>query len=147
MTNQYFLNRIAARDSGLRASDADRERVAERLRDSQAEGRLDIAEFQDRLEHCYEAKTLGELDELVRDLPRQAAQDKQGSTRWVASWRDRLGALALILIVLIVASASAGHHHHGFWLWIPLAFIALKMSWWRRSRRLASPRRRSDNTI
>lgn len=43
----------------LRASDADRERVAEVLRDALAEGRLDMAEFEERLELTYKARTYG----------------------------------------------------------------------------------------
>ncbi|MDG9720385.1 DUF1707 domain-containing protein [Streptomyces sp. DH24] len=53
----------------LRASDADRERVAEILRDALAEGRLDMAEFEERLEATYGARTYGELAPLTRDLP------------------------------------------------------------------------------
>ena len=53
----------------LRASDADREQVAERLRDAMAEGRLDMTEFQERLEAVYQAKTYGELAPITRDLP------------------------------------------------------------------------------
>ncbi|MHC3470502.1 DUF1707 SHOCT-like domain-containing protein [Streptomyces sp. 7R007] len=53
----------------LRASDADRERVAEVLRDALAEGRLDMAEFEERLEATYKARTYGELTPLTRDLP------------------------------------------------------------------------------
>ncbi|MCS0602475.1 DUF1707 domain-containing protein [Streptomyces sp. LP11] len=53
----------------LRASDADRERVAEVLRDALAEGRLDMAEFEERLETAYTARTYGELTPLTRDLP------------------------------------------------------------------------------
>jgi hypothetical protein len=53
----------------LRASDADRERVAERLRDALAEGRLDMDEFQERLDVVYRAKTYGELEPVTRDLP------------------------------------------------------------------------------
>ena len=45
----------------LRASDADRERVAEVLRDALAEGRLDMSEFEDRLDATYKARTYGEL--------------------------------------------------------------------------------------
>ncbi|MCZ9342970.1 DUF1707 domain-containing protein, partial [Streptomyces sp. TRM76130] len=41
----------------LRASDADRERVAEVLRDALAEGRLDMAEFEERLDATYAART------------------------------------------------------------------------------------------
>ncbi|MGW0571187.1 DUF1707 SHOCT-like domain-containing protein [Streptomyces tauricus] len=53
----------------LRASDADRERVAEVLRDGLAEGRLDMAEFEERLEATYKARTYGELEPITRDLP------------------------------------------------------------------------------
>ncbi|MEW2509254.1 DUF1707 domain-containing protein [Streptomyces sp. NPDC046870] len=53
----------------LRASDADRDRVAEVLRDALAEGRLDMAEFDERLEAAYRARTYGELAPLTRDLP------------------------------------------------------------------------------
>ncbi|MFJ9035558.1 DUF1707 domain-containing protein [Streptomyces sp. NPDC102406] len=53
----------------LRASDADREQVAERLRDALAEGRLDMAEFEERLEATYKARTYRELEPLTHDLP------------------------------------------------------------------------------
>jgi hypothetical protein len=53
----------------LRASDADRERVAEQLRDALAEGRLDMEEFEERLEATYKARTYGELTPITRDLP------------------------------------------------------------------------------
>ncbi|MEU3932834.1 DUF1707 domain-containing protein [Streptomyces sp. NPDC029044] len=53
----------------LRASDADRERIAEILRDALAEGRLDMAEFEERLDATYRARTYGELAPITRDLP------------------------------------------------------------------------------
>ncbi|CAM5602816.1 hypothetical protein STENM36S_01409 [Streptomyces tendae] len=53
----------------LRASDADRERVAEVLRDALAEGRLDMTEFEERLDATYKARTYGELAPITRDLP------------------------------------------------------------------------------
>ncbi|KIX70284.1 hypothetical protein SF12_21165, partial [Streptomyces sp. MBRL 601] len=53
----------------LRASDADREKVAERLRDAMAEGRLDMDEFGERLDAVYRARTYAELEPLTRDLP------------------------------------------------------------------------------
>lgn len=54
---------------GLRASDADRERTAEVLRQAVAEGRLDIIELEDRLERTFAAKTYGELALVTTDLP------------------------------------------------------------------------------
>ncbi|QMU75150.1 DUF1707 domain-containing protein [Streptacidiphilus sp. PB12-B1b] len=53
----------------LRASDADRERVAEALREAYAEGRLTADEHSERVDSVYAAKTLGELVPLTRDLP------------------------------------------------------------------------------
>ncbi|MGW7331497.1 DUF1707 SHOCT-like domain-containing protein, partial [Streptomyces sp. NPDC054840] len=53
----------------LRASDADRDRVVERLRDAVAEGRLDMEEFEERLDAVYRSRTYAELEPLTRDLP------------------------------------------------------------------------------
>ncbi|MDA8369658.1 MAG: DUF1707 domain-containing protein [Nocardiopsaceae bacterium] len=53
----------------LRASDADRDRVAEALAAALSEGRLTQDEHADRLEATYAAKTLGELAPLTDDLP------------------------------------------------------------------------------
>ncbi|WP_435844475.1 DUF1707 SHOCT-like domain-containing protein [Streptomyces hygroscopicus] len=53
----------------LRASDADRDRIADVLREALAEGRLQPEEHAERIDAVYRAKTLGELEPLVRDLP------------------------------------------------------------------------------
>jgi hypothetical protein len=53
----------------LRASDHDRERVAEVLRAAVAEGRLDLDEMDQRLGALYAARTYADLELLVRDLP------------------------------------------------------------------------------
>ncbi|WP_028646804.1 DUF1707 domain-containing protein [Nocardiopsis sp. CNT312] len=55
--------------SRMRASDADRDSVAHRLREALAEGRLDPDEHSERLDAVYRAKTLGELVPLTEDLP------------------------------------------------------------------------------
>ncbi|MGW3497172.1 DUF1707 SHOCT-like domain-containing protein [Streptomyces sp. NPDC001020] len=57
----------------LRASDADREQVAEVLRDALADGRLDMEEFEERLEATYKARTYGQLTPITRDLPTAGA--------------------------------------------------------------------------
>jgi hypothetical protein len=78
----------------LRASDADRERVAEVLRDALAEGRLDMAEFEERLDATYQARTYGELTPITRDLP--AAGVSPSAVSMVkqpagsGSWADRI---------------------------------------------------------
>jgi Domain of unknown function (DUF1707) len=56
-------------DPRLRASDADRERTAQLLREHHAVGRLTAEEFDGRLDKVFAAKTLGDLDELLADLP------------------------------------------------------------------------------
>lgn len=53
----------------LRASDADRERVARRLHDAMAEGRLSVHELDERLRQTYAAMTFGELEPITKDLP------------------------------------------------------------------------------
>jgi hypothetical protein len=56
-------------DPRVRASDADRDRAAALLREHHAAGRLTMEEFRERLDRAFSAKTLGELDELLSDLP------------------------------------------------------------------------------
>jgi Domain of unknown function (DUF1707)/Cell wall-active antibiotics response 4TMS YvqF len=53
----------------MRASDADRERVAKVLQRAQADGRIDLHELDERLRDAYAAKTYGELAPLTADLP------------------------------------------------------------------------------
>ncbi|MGW7406447.1 DUF1707 SHOCT-like domain-containing protein [Streptomyces sp. NPDC054833] len=53
----------------LRASDADRDRIADILRDALAEGRLTADEHAERVEGVLNAKTVGELEVFIRDLP------------------------------------------------------------------------------
>ncbi|WP_405699656.1 DUF1707 domain-containing protein [Streptomyces sp. NBC_01383] len=53
----------------IRASDADRDRIADILREAMAEGRLTAEEHGERVDAVYRAKTVGELEPLVRDLP------------------------------------------------------------------------------
>lgn len=53
----------------MRASDSDRERVAEQLREAAGHGRLTMDELEERLERAYSAKTYAELEPLTRDLP------------------------------------------------------------------------------
>ncbi|WFB11593.1 DUF1707 domain-containing protein [Streptomyces sp. LX-29] len=59
-------------EADLRVSDADRDRVADILREALAEGRLDAEEHAERLDATYRAKTRGELEPLVGDLPPRA---------------------------------------------------------------------------
>jgi hypothetical protein len=58
-----------AGDPKIRASDDDRERAVSLLREHHAAGRLTVEEFNERMDKAYAAKTLGEIDELMADLP------------------------------------------------------------------------------
>ena len=53
----------------MRAADADRERVVERLNIAYSEGRLSKDEHDGRLENALSARTYADLDQLVTDLP------------------------------------------------------------------------------
>lgn len=55
----------------MRASDADRDRVAAALREHCAQGRIDIEELGERIESVYAARTLGELQRVTDDLPEE----------------------------------------------------------------------------
>ncbi|MEU6857625.1 DUF1707 domain-containing protein [Glycomyces sp. NPDC046736] len=52
----------------MRASESDRQVVMERLRQAVEEGRLDVAEYQDRVDAAMLARTYSELDVLLSDL-------------------------------------------------------------------------------
>jgi len=78
----------------LRASDADREQVADVLRHAAGKGRLTVEELDERIDRAFAARTQGELAELTADLPgatRAAAgatlpvRPGEGGRRWVIS--------------------------------------------------------------
>ncbi|MFF0743154.1 DUF1707 domain-containing protein [Streptomyces sp. NPDC004111] len=79
----------------MRASDADRERIAEVLREALTEGRLDMEEFDERLGAAYKSRTQGELQLLVRDLPVSAGAAPSVLTpaagAEVTGWAGRVG--------------------------------------------------------
>jgi hypothetical protein len=103
----YGYDRISQiiEDPNLRASDADREATADRLREHHIDGRLDQDEFQARLDRCFAAKTVGELAELTRDLPADPARRGSGTTTSFGL----LGGLRMIPIVPIILAIVAMH--------------------------------------
>ena len=62
------MSAMAAQPPALRASDADREAVAEQLRVASVDGRIDAEELEQRLSAVYAARWVGELDRLVADV-------------------------------------------------------------------------------
>jgi hypothetical protein len=71
---------------GLRASDADRERVAHTLQTALSEGRLTVDEFDERIGTVYAARTYGELAAVTDDLP---PLHELGRARGPEEWRAR----------------------------------------------------------
>jgi Domain of unknown function (DUF1707) len=60
---------MQSRAASMRTSDAERQRVAEFLRDACAEGRLSPAELEERLDMLFAGSTVADIAVLVADLP------------------------------------------------------------------------------
>jgi DUF1707 SHOCT-like domain len=134
----------------MRASDADRDLAAAQLREHYAAGRLSAAEGKDRIGQALAAKTLGELDELMIDLPglglapdrsaQQVAAGAESADGWgparrsaqaaaedggALSPRSHGGARSVILILgIILAAYAVTGLLTGIW-WIPWALVVV----------------------
>lgn len=127
------LEKAAAEPPALRASDADRERVVDRLRDAVAEGRLDMEEFEERLDAAYKSRTYAELEPLTRDLPAvdappfapvppsPASSASSASPASASSWPDRIGGTGTSATAVAVMS---GFQRKGRWT-VPARFNAV----------------------
>ncbi|WP_372517985.1 DUF1707 SHOCT-like domain-containing protein [Solirubrobacter ginsenosidimutans] len=71
----------------MRIGDADRDATARELREHWSLGRLDADELEDRLETAYRAKTRGDLDALIADLPEIREQRSAEAPAHFSSWR------------------------------------------------------------
>ncbi|NKY44603.1 DUF1707 domain-containing protein [Nocardia cerradoensis] len=105
----------------VRASDADRETIVERLRSAMNEGRLNLAEFDDRVQQVYAARTYGELSPILSDLP--AVRERPDAARpgrvppWVLiMWTPWV--FVNILCVVIWLATGAGYFWP-FWVEVP----------------------------
>lgn len=94
----------------LRASDADRDRIAQILADALAEGRLTSEEHSERLDSLYAVKTVGELEVLVRDLP--AAGGAQPAPAYAAAGAAATG-LSETVVAVCSSSARRGRWRPG----------------------------------
>lgn len=107
----------------IRASDEDRQHVVDLLAEHHVAGRLDQAEFAERMESAYAAKTLGDLGRLMRDLPRIKAEPapktgppQTGSARAAfASW---LSTAVLVLVIWLAVSVASGHFTYFWPFWV-----------------------------
>ena len=61
---------MSQRRDHLRAADVDRTYVADILKKAVDEGRLTLSEYDERLQRTYSARTYGDLDKVILDLPR-----------------------------------------------------------------------------
>ncbi len=92
----------------VRAADADRERVVELLRAHAGEGRLAVEELSERLDEAYAARTLGELERPLRELPGAfpAGAPASPTRPRIPEALGRLVPLALLLAVLLGGAAA-----------------------------------------
>lgn len=126
---------------GMRAGDGDRKAVADQLKTALDEGRLDLSEYDERLQKTYAAKTFADLEGLLDDLPGTvppehsqmqpsapaapagfpAPQHSLGAqwARWTGPYG---GAFAVCVLIWAVTSASAGHlvYFWPVWMLIPI---------------------------
>ncbi len=112
-------------DRGVRAGDEDREAVATILLAAHHAGRLDADELHDRLDCCYRARTLADLDSLVDDLPRGASSHDPARPASGRSRVRRLLPLAVLIAAVAVVCAVTGEH--AVWAAVPLAFIGFRV--------------------
>jgi len=99
----------------LRASDADRESVAERLRKASTEGRLTTDELDERLGSALSARTYRELEALVADLP--AKRPRARNPAWARPALAAAIVLATIAVLALVALIVTGvFAAWGLWL-------------------------------
>jgi hypothetical protein len=118
--NALILGHMDAPDH--RASDAEREATAERLRVAGGDGRLEPDELEQRLEAAYSAKTVGDLATLTRDLPALPAAPAAVPDRVRDSQAVRARAASFIVVnTICIAVWAASGTHGGFWpLWVIL---------------------------
>ncbi|WP_037069112.1 DUF1707 SHOCT-like domain-containing protein [Pseudonocardia acaciae] len=118
----------------LRVADADRERVAERLRRAHGEGRITLVEFDERVAAAYAARTDGDLATLTADLPPEpvparpvAAGDETRAPARVRggrrlAWRIEAGAWLFASVVNLViwgiVSMATGAAVYPWWAWV-----------------------------
>lgn len=122
----------------MRASDEDRESVAERLRQAAVEGRLLAHELEERLARTFRARTYGDLDAVVSDIPESSGMQRRRARRGVSLLRGQPPAVIVVVVavaaVAVLIAAALFVALWGGWLVI-VAILTLV------ARRRLSPRR------
>jgi hypothetical protein len=111
----------------MRASDADRAAVAQRLQRAVDEGRLDLTDYDERLQQTYAAKTYGELDRITADLPAPSPARVPAKaverTDAAAEWRGWAGTSLVLITIWGITSVAAGGAIF-FWPMFPIGIWA-----------------------
>jgi hypothetical protein len=109
----------------MRAADADRQDVAEKLRAALDEGRLDLHEYDERLQQAYAAKTYGDLEGLLTDLPVVATAHPANGTpehltrRWLLHvWGGYFPAVGITTAIWLVSSIAAQDLLYFWPIWV-----------------------------
>ena len=120
-STQQWTRRLRYSDQHIRVSDAERNAVAELLGQHYADGRLDQAEFDDRVNRTMAAKTRGDLAGLFDDLPESGPAGAGpagpgGPNGSAVSYRGqrRRGGLVRPLLLLILLFICANFAWHAF---------------------------------
>jgi hypothetical protein len=109
----------------MRASDAEREQVAEVLRKAVTDGRLSLAEGDERLAQAYATKYRDELGPLTVDLPEEGRPPARPAPEMVAMVRRRLRRHTSFVLVLsgLLVTVWLLSGAHFFWPVFPLLFL------------------------
>jgi hypothetical protein len=124
----YTRRRGGAANPNLRVSDAERADVADRLSKHYGDGRLDQAEFNERMERAMSAKTHGDFAGLFADLPdlpdgaEPGVSPRANVTRPPS--RSPMFRLVLLILIVVVAALLGQALIHSFFPWLLLAVIA-----------------------
>jgi hypothetical protein len=126
--------------SDMKASDSDREQIAERLRHATADGRLFAHELEERLAAALRARTYGELDAVVSDLPggRVARRPRSDLSRWA---RPALALAIAIPVATILVVAVVFVLTGVFAAWMAWMLVG----WWIFGRRHRAQRHRATS--
>ncbi len=116
-------------DVNLRIGDTERNEISELLSKHYSDGRLDAAEFQERLDRAMSAKTRADLSGLLVDLPRLQTPEQQAAVPAPPRRRPRVLRAVLFVVVSlwvlsIAAAATRGFFGFG-WIHIPWLLIGL----------------------
>lgn len=102
-----------SRQGSIRASDADREQIVDRLHRAATEGRIASEELEHRVSVALKAKTYSDLEATVADLPGPRSRSQTGSERrrrsaggWAVS-TVRANPLLLLLVIPVLAVTVA----------------------------------------